>query len=114
MTTEKSNEESTTMMAATPEPEDPANPQSEEEKKYSATLKKEGSESVDEQEPSCLQKAWRKWCDFYAENEFVVLVVVAICLARAYPPLGADYLQPKITSTWIAVVFIFGTSIFSG
>jgi sodium/bile acid cotransporter 7 len=103
MTNEKSNEESTTMMAASPEPEDPVDdPQSE-----------DGSESADKQEPSCQQKAWRKWCDFYAENEFVVLVIVVICLARAYPPLGADYLQPQITSTWIAVIFIFSTSTFS-
>jgi sodium/bile acid cotransporter 7 len=28
-------------------------------------------------------------------------------LARAYPPLGAVYLAPEITATWIAVIFIF-------
>ena len=50
-----------------------------------------------------------KWIwDFYWGNEFVCLVVIVILLARAYPPLGADYLQPHITSTWIAVLFIFG------
>jgi sodium/bile acid cotransporter 7 len=38
----------------------------------------------------------------------VVMVVIALLLAKAYPPLGADYLQPQITSTWIAVIFIFG------
>jgi sodium/bile acid cotransporter 7 len=111
MSTEKSDEESTTMMAASPEPEDPAKPQSEDDKKENATQKDDISESADEPEPNCLKKAWRKWCDFYAENEFVVLVIVAICLARAYPPLGADYLQPRITSTWLAVIFIFGRSI---
>jgi hypothetical protein len=114
MTNEKSNEEeATTMMAASPEPEDPVKPQLEDDKKENATQGEDGSVSADEQQPSCLQKAWRKWCDFCTENEFVVLVVVAICLARAYPPLGADYLQPEITSTWIAVVFIFGKSISS-
>jgi sodium/bile acid cotransporter 7 len=113
MTNEKSNEESTTMMAASPEPEDPVEPQSEDDKKENVSQTEDGSESADKQEPSCQQKAWRKWCDFYAENEFVVLVIVVICLARAYPPLGADYLQPQITSTWIAVIFIFSTSTFS-
>ena len=46
--------------------------------------------------------------DFYWANEFVILVVIVILLARAYPPLGAEYLYPQITATWIAVVFIFG------
>jgi hypothetical protein len=46
--------------------------------------------------------------DFYWDNEFLILIVLVILLARAYPPLGADYLQPQITSTWIAVIFIFG------
>ena len=44
---------------------------------------------------------------FYWANEFLILVVCAILLARAYPPLGADYLQPEITATWLAVCFIF-------
>ena len=43
----------------------------------------------------------------YWEHEFLILVVLAILLALAYPPLGATYLAPKITATWIAVVFIF-------
>ena len=45
--------------------------------------------------------------EFYWTNEFLILIVVAILLARAYPPLGADYLQPDITATWLAVCFIF-------
>ena len=44
---------------------------------------------------------------FYWENEFLILVILAICLAYAYPPLGATYLAPQITATWIAVIFIF-------
>jgi hypothetical protein len=44
---------------------------------------------------------------FYQQYEFLILIIISICLARAYPPLGAEYLQPQITSTWIAVVFIF-------
>lgn len=57
-------------------------------------------EEQKEEEPSCFTKAWKRWRDFYAVNEFVILVICAILLARAYPPLGADYLQPDITSTW--------------
>lgn len=35
------------------------------------------------------------------------MIVGVIGLARIYPTLGADYLKPKITATWIAVVIIF-------
>jgi solute carrier family 10 (sodium/bile acid cotransporter), member 7 len=43
----------------------------------------------------------------YVEHEFLLLIIVSILIAKAYPPLGATYLQPKITSTWIAVIVIF-------
>lgn len=46
---------------------------------------------------------------FYGNNDFICQIILVILLARAYPPLGAEYLQPQITSTWIAVIFIFGT-----
>lgn len=58
----------------------------------------------DENKPTC----WQRSVQFYWDNEFVILIVVVILLARAYPPLGAVYLAPQITATWIAVVFIFG------
>jgi hypothetical protein len=38
--------------------------------------------------------------DFYFKYEFLIHIVVVIALARAYPPLGADYLYPEITATW--------------
>lgn len=44
---------------------------------------------------------------FYQQNEFLILVILAIALARAYPPLGAEYVHPEITATWIAIIFIF-------
>jgi hypothetical protein len=53
------------------------------------------------------KRAWKKWCKFYSTNSFLILVIVAILLAYAYPPLGAIYLAPQITATWIAVMFIF-------
>jgi len=52
----------------------------------------------------------QKWSKFYWQNSFLILVVLAILLALAYPPLGADYLQPQVTATWIAVIFIFTLS----
>uniref|UniRef100_A0A7S4N788 Sodium/bile acid cotransporter n=1 Tax=Odontella aurita TaxID=265563 RepID=A0A7S4N788_9STRA len=55
----------------------------------------------------CYIRAWRRWCKFYNANSFLVLVLVVILLAYAYPPLGAVYLAPQITATWIAVMFIF-------
>jgi solute carrier family 10 (sodium/bile acid cotransporter), member 7 len=44
---------------------------------------------------------------FYWQNEFLVLILCCISLARAYPQLGAVYLEPEITAKWIAVCFIF-------
>jgi solute carrier family 10 (sodium/bile acid cotransporter), member 7 len=41
------------------------------------------------------------------EQEFLILVLAAIALARIYPSLGAEYVQPDITATWIAVCLIF-------
>ncbi|EEC45933.1 predicted protein [Phaeodactylum tricornutum CCAP 1055/1] len=52
---------------------------------------------------SCTQRV----IAFYWEQEFLLLVIAAILLARAYPPLGATYLAPDITATWLAVCFIF-------
>ena len=40
-------------------------------------------------------------------NSFVILAACAIGVAKLYPPLGAIYLHPDITATWLAVLFIF-------
>jgi sodium/bile acid cotransporter 7 len=61
----------------------------------------------EEEENTRCQRYMRNIFAFYWTNEFLILIVVAILLARAYPPLGADYLQPDITATWLAVCFIF-------
>ena len=45
--------------------------------------------------------------DFLQTNSFVILAAIAIGLAKLYPPLGAVYLCPQITATWLAVIFIF-------
>jgi len=58
-------------------------------------------------EASCLGKLCRCLMEFYVTNQFLILVILAIALASAYPPLGAIYLAPHITSTYIAVMIIF-------
>ena len=63
-----------------------------------------------EDKSNCVVRAFRRSYQIIQANEAMFLIVLAIILARAYPPLGAVYLYPQITSTWIAVMFIFGTS----
>ena len=58
--------------------------------------------------PSMYPLLKRLWA-FYAANNFLILIICAILMAYVYPPLGAVYLAPQITATWIAVVFIFST-----
>eukprot|EP00956_Cyclotella_meneghiniana_P008276 scaffold11031_cov75-Cyclotella_meneghiniana.AAC.5 len=67
-------------------------------------------EPSSEPEPEQLplyKHVWKRWCEFYTVNSFLILVICAILLAYAYPPLGAVYVAPQITATWIAVMFIF-------
>lgn len=51
--------------------------------------------------------SWNRFVAIYWQNEFLFLVVIVLCLAKAYPPLGAKYLAPQITASWIAVIIIF-------
>ncbi len=55
----------------------------------------------------CITKFGKRSISFYHANEFLILVVLAILLAKAYPPLGKVYVAPQITATWIAVIIIF-------
>ena len=48
-----------------------------------------------------------KIVSFYVANDLPIHIMAAIGLARAYPPLGAQYLAPAITAKWIAVCAIF-------
>ena len=61
----------------------------------------------EEEEASGFRRFLRRLVGFYWANEFLILIVAAILLARAYPPLAAVYVAPEITADWIAVVFIF-------
>ena len=59
---------------------------------------------------NCLERVVGSLHRIYRTNEFVILIIVSIILAKAYPPLGAKHVYPRITSSWIVVVFIFCTS----
>ena len=48
-----------------------------------------------------------KLVSFLHTYDFPILVLIAIGLAKAYPPLGAEYLAPKYTAKWLAVCIIF-------
>ena len=68
------------------------------------------NEKKDDQEktkPTGISAVFACLCKFYTKNSFLVLLLTAILLAFAYPPIGAKYLAPKITATWIAVIIIF-------
>jgi sodium/bile acid cotransporter 7 len=65
------------------------------------------SSDADEPPESLQSKLWKQVVAFYFANEFMILAILAIIIAKAYPPLGANYLKPKITASWIAVIFIF-------
>ena len=58
-------------------------------------------------EDGFVNKAWIRWSAFYSKYRIILLLIANICLAKAYPPLGAEYLYPQITAAWIAVCFIF-------
>jgi hypothetical protein len=55
------------------------------------------------------QTLLRSLRDGYKAHEVLVLLILAILLAKAAPQIGVDYLYPQITSTYIAVMFIFRT-----
>jgi hypothetical protein len=62
------------------------------------------NESADDASPLSVKDRVTK---AFWENDFLFLVIVSICVARAYPPLGAEYVYPDITATWVAVMLIF-------
>lgn len=75
------------------------------EERETAKASEEDPEGDDEK--SSLKKCCECATKFYWTNEFLILILLAILLGWAYPPLGAVYLAPKITATWIAVIIIF-------
>ncbi len=75
-------------------------------------LNQENNSSDDDQPSSPLPKPlyeriWTTCQSIYGTHSFLVKALILILIAFAYPPLGATYLAPQITATWIAVIFIF-------
>ena len=82
---------------------------------YNSITEKQKTPSIDNKEQAeeitnkpCHKRVWEWWCDLYATHSFLIGIIIVILIAKAYPPLGAIYLYPQITATWIAVMFIFG------
>ena len=73
-----------------------------------ARLILEKDEKAEVSNKPCHIRVWNCWCGLYATHSLLIGIIVAILVAKAYPPLGAIYLYPQITATWIAVMFIFG------
>jgi hypothetical protein len=67
------------------------------------------TDPVPEEKPSgCVTRFLRRLYQIIQANEAMFLIFMAILLAKAWPNFGTKYFYPKITSTWIAVIFIFG------
>ena len=81
---------------------DAADPHDETKKVGETTDQNDDNEDDKEKVSLC-----RRILDFCYAYQFPLLILLAIILAKAYPPLGAIYLQPQITATWIAVILIF-------
>ena len=71
------------------------------------SLDKMANERIND-DKSCTKIVSTWWFNFYKKNSLLIRAIFGILIAYAYPPLGAQYLQPQITATWIAVLIIFG------
>jgi len=83
------------------------NPASEPKDLQEVELTDVANVASEEEEPTRWKKFTKNASLIYAKYEFPFLVLLAILVAWAYPPLGATYLVPNITSTWVAVIIIF-------
>jgi len=54
-----------------------------------------------------LGSLWGEITSIYYKYSFLVGCVMSILVAYAYPPMGALYLKPNITASWITVIFVF-------
>jgi hypothetical protein len=54
------------------------------------------------------QTSWKEYViQFYKKDSLLIDVLLAILIAKIYPPLGAEFLFPEITAHWVAVIVIF-------
>ena len=76
---------------------------------FGADPENDVGEEEPEPEPTCYEKAKEQFWATYTKYEIVILVISSILVAKAYPKLGAVYVYPQVTSSWIAVMLIFST-----
>ena len=70
-------------------------------------VQEDDSSRGDETQISYLKLILPQCKSIYGTHSFLIKAIFLISIAYAYPPLGAIYLAPQITATWIAVIFIF-------
>ena len=73
------------------------------------TTGQEGGSSSDANgtnEASKTKTLYQRGVALYHKNQISILLCLAVLLAFAYPPLGADYLQPQIITRWIVVPYV--------
>lgn len=70
-------------------------------------MKENNDEAEDKLSQSWLGTFLRSLLSFYLAYNFPIHILLGIGIAKAYPPLGAEYLQPQITAAWIATALIF-------
>lgn len=63
--------------------------------------------TADSEATTRFKKMTRCLAGFYHAYDFPIHVMIAILIAYLYPPLGAIYVQPRITANWVAVCYIF-------
>lgn len=68
---------------------------------------KKTAELSDQEDASPWQMNKQRLTNFYFKYDFPILILLAIGLAKLYPPLGALYLAPQITASWVAVMIMF-------
>ena len=69
----------------------------------------------DNEEPSAEEESSQSYfqrlkeivANLWNTHSFLMMVIIAIIAASIYPPLGATYVYPEYTATWIAVLIIF-------
>ena len=66
-----------------------------------------GSDAEEKRDQSWCRAFLSRLTAFYFAYDFPINILCGIGIAKAYPPLGAEYLAPQITASWIATGLIF-------
>lgn len=72
-----------------------------------STGEDEPTNSIDPKEVSREETMMSRLIAFLEVYDFPILICIFIGIAKLYPPLGATYLRPDITASWLSVALIF-------